>query len=72
MPNTTDKIRIMLAMIHFAPWYRQRMTMRLPRALRSILESSDQLNISADWRDSHIDHLESAYGNAFDFDQDCP
>lgn len=70
MPNTTDEIRIMLAMIHFAPWYRQRMTMKLPRSLRSILEGVDRLGVAADWQDAEIDHLDTPYGNAFDFSQD--
>ncbi|UOH84037.1 hypothetical protein LQV05_000829 [Cryptococcus neoformans] len=70
MPNTTDEIRIMLAMIHFAPWYRQRMTMKLPRSLRPTLEGVDRLGVAADWQDAEVDHLDAPYGNAFDFSQD--
>ncbi|OXG17201.1 phytanoyl-CoA dioxygenase family protein [Cryptococcus neoformans Tu401-1] len=70
MPNTTDEIRIMLAMIHFAPWYRQRMTMKLPRSPRPILEGVDRLGVAADWQDAEVDHLDAPYGNAFDFSQD--
>ncbi|WWC87480.1 uncharacterized protein L201_002370 [Kwoniella dendrophila CBS 6074] len=70
MPNKTYDIRIMLAMIHFAPWYRQRMTMKLPRSLRPTLDGNDHLNIAANWTDEKIDHLAGAFGNAFDFNQD--
>lgn len=70
MPNTTDEIRIMLAMIHFAPWYRQRMTMKLPQSLRPTLEGVDRLGVAADWQDAEVDHLDAPYGNAFDFSQD--
>lgn len=70
MPNTTNDIRVMLAMIHFAPWYRQRMTMKLPRPLRPILEADDRLRIAAEWQDNPVDHLNAPYGNAFDFSQD--
>lgn len=70
MPNATDEIRIMLAMIHFAPWYRQRMIMKLPRSLRPILEGADRLGVAADWQDAEVDHLDAPYGNAFDFSQD--
>ncbi len=70
MPNTTDDIRIMLAMIHFAPWYRQRMTMKLPRSLRPVLEANNKLGVSAEWQDEYVDHLATPFGNAFDFNQD--
>lgn len=70
MPNRTDTIRVMLAMIHFAPWYRQRMTLRLPRTLRPVLESDPNLGVAAEWVDEEVDHLQAMYGNAFDFSQD--
>lgn len=57
-------------MIHFAPWYRQRMTMKLPRSLRPTLEGVDRLGVAADWQDAEVDHLDAPYGNAFDFSQD--
>jgi ectoine hydroxylase-related dioxygenase (phytanoyl-CoA dioxygenase family) len=70
MPNRTDEVRVMLAMIHFAPWYRQRMTMRLPRALRPVLDGNPRLAVSAQWVDEAVDHLDQPFGNAFDFSQD--
>ena len=70
MPNKTDEIRIMLAMIHFAPWYEQRMTMRLPRSLRPILDGNEGLKVAAKWEDEKVDHLATSFGNGFDFDRD--
>jgi len=60
----------MLAMIHFAPWYRQRMTLRLPRTLRTVLDGDSRLAVAAEWVDGAIDHLDQPFGNAFDFSQD--
>ncbi|RSH87826.1 uncharacterized protein EHS24_000343 [Apiotrichum porosum] len=70
MPNKTNDVRIMLAMIHFAPWYRQRMTMKLPRALRPSIDGQDRLALAVDWQDEPVDHLDQPFGNAFDFCQD--
>jgi hypothetical protein len=70
MPNRTDEIRVMLAMIHMAPWYRQRMTLNLPRALRPALDGIPRLHVPANWVDGEVDHLNAPYGNAFDFSQD--
>lgn len=71
MPNRTDEVRVMLAMIHFAPWYRQRMTLRLPRSLRNALDNNPRLAVAAEWVDEAIDHLNQPFGNAFDFSQDA-
>lgn len=62
----------MLAMIHFAPWYRQRMTLDLPQELRPVLLGShaDRLNIPVRFSAQPIDHLNAGFGNSFDFDQD--
>ncbi|PWN33532.1 phytanoyl-CoA dioxygenase [Meira miltonrushii] len=72
MPNTTDEIRIMLAMIHFAPWYRQRMKLDLPKSLKMLFEQQSRLGLSipAIFEQDHIDHLNAGFGNSFDFDQD--
>ena len=60
----------MLALIHFAPWYRQRMTLKLPRSLRTVLDNHPRLAVAAEWTDEPVDHLSGAFGNAFDFNQD--
>ena len=72
MPNRTDDIRIMLAMIHFAPWYRQRMTLDMPQAFEPFVaeQSKRGLTIPARFTQGTIDHLNAGYGNSFDFDQD--
>lgn len=72
MPNKTEEIRIMLAMIHFAPWYRQRMTLNLPKSLETLFEKQTKsgLNIPATFEQDYIDHLNAGFGNSFDFNQD--
>lgn len=73
MPNTTDEIRIMLAMIHFAPWYRQRMSLKLPAVLQGHIDAASRfanLDVPATYSDEHVDHLQAQFGNAFDFNQD--
>ncbi|GAA5877407.1 hypothetical protein JCM1840_006090 [Sporobolomyces johnsonii] len=72
-PNLTPAPRIMLASIHFAPWYRQRMTLRLPSSLRSLIEgkaNEQNLDIAAEWVEGRVDPLEVKFGNAYDFGQD--
>lgn len=72
MPNRTDDIRIMLAMIHFAPWYRQRMTLDMPKDFKQLIAEQNNMGISvpAKFDSDTIDHLSAGYGNSFDFDQD--
>ena len=74
MPNTTQDIRIMLAMIHFAPWYRNRMRLEFGEDLRPLLEETDLgLEIPVDFmpRDDVLErYLNRAFGNAYDFDQE--
>ncbi|TKY90002.1 hypothetical protein EX895_001300 [Sporisorium graminicola] len=73
MPNRTNDIRIMLAMIHFAPWYRQRMTLDMPKSFEPLIAQQSKLGISipARFQADTIDHLNAGYGNSFDFDQDA-
>ncbi|KAH8174114.1 phytanoyl-CoA dioxygenase (PhyH) domain-containing protein [Sarocladium implicatum] len=74
MPNTTEEVRIMLAMIHFAPWYRNRMRLEFGEDVRPLLEESDLgLDIPVDFvsRDKVLGkYLNRAFGNAYDFDQE--
>lgn len=72
MPNRTEQIRIMLAMIHFAPWYRQRMTLDMPKSFQKLIAQQHKLGIAipARFELDTIDHLNARYGNSFDFDQD--
>ncbi|KAF8579387.1 hypothetical protein K439DRAFT_1359683 [Ramaria rubella] len=69
-PNMTDIPRVMLAQIHFAPWYRNPMRLELPRELQPILESLSDLEVPADFIEGPVDHLGVVkYGNAYDFGQ---
>ncbi|GAA5921518.1 hypothetical protein JCM1841_000548 [Sporobolomyces salmonicolor] len=72
-PNLTPSPRVMLASIHFAPWYRQRMALRLPSSLRSLIEekaNEQNLHIAAEWVAGRVDPLEVKFGNAYDFGQE--
>ncbi len=53
MPNPSDEVRVMLAMIHFAPWYRNPMRLELGDDVKPILEDLDRQGSSA-WRSSWI------------------
>ncbi len=72
MPNRCENIRIMVAMIHFAPWYRQRMTLDMPKAFQPLISQQRKLGIAipARFESETIDQLDASYGNSFDFDQD--
>ncbi|KAJ7192094.1 hypothetical protein GGX14DRAFT_537785 [Mycena pura] len=70
-PNRTSDPRIMLASIHMAPWYRHRMAIRLPIALRSFIEpklKAQSLGLAADWVE-RVNPLDVKFGNAYDFSQ---
>ncbi|RJE21384.1 Phytanoyl-CoA dioxygenase family protein [Aspergillus sclerotialis] len=70
--NRTNDIRVMLAMIHFAPWYRNPMKLNLADDLKPVLEENTDLEIPVQWasRDEvAAQYLKRAYGNAYDFSQ---
>lgn len=77
MPNSTEEIRIMLAMIHFAPWYRNPMRLRLGEDVRPILEHAEResklgLEAPVDWiktEDVLGEYLNRGFGNSYDFNQ---
>ncbi|CAE6470908.1 unnamed protein product [Rhizoctonia solani] len=68
MPNKTDDPRVMLAQIHFAPWYMNQMKLEFPKGMERMLQHPD-LEIPAKFVDGPIDYLGRAYGNAYDFRQ---
>ncbi|KAK2000214.1 phytanoyl-CoA dioxygenase [Colletotrichum falcatum] len=75
MPNATADVRVMLAMIHFAPWYRNRMRLRLAEDVRPLLEAATEgrLEVPVDWvsRDEALrTYLGRGFGNSYDFDQE--
>ncbi|KAM5354252.1 hypothetical protein ACJ41O_000902 [Fusarium nematophilum] len=78
MPNTTDQTRVMLAMIHFAPWFRNRMRLELGEDVRPVLEGLERdgklgLDVPVDWarrEDVLGRYLDRGFGNSYDFDQE--
>ncbi|GJC85805.1 kanamycin B dioxygenase [Colletotrichum liriopes] len=74
MPNSTADVRVMLAMIHFASWYRNPMRLRLAEDVRPLLEAARRrLEVPVDWvgRDEALrTYLGRGFGNSYDFDQE--
>ncbi|KEY73647.1 hypothetical protein S7711_07695 [Stachybotrys chartarum IBT 7711] len=78
MPNTTDQTRVMLAMIHFAPWFRNRMRLEFSEDIRPILQRLEtdgmlDLDVPVDWvsRDAALQrYLHRGFGNSYDFSQE--
>lgn len=80
MPNASGEVRVMLAMIHFAAWYRNRMRLALGEDVRPVLEGLEAegrlgLDVGAvDWapREALLGaggYLDRGFGNSYDFDQ---
>ena len=74
MPNVSEEVRVMLAMIHFAPWYRNPMRLQLGEDVRGLLDGlGSGLEIPADWVDNEGvlgSYLQREFGNSYDFDQE--
>ncbi|KPM44992.1 hypothetical protein AK830_g1517 [Neonectria ditissima] len=78
MPNSTDEVRVMLAMIHFAPWYRNRMLLQFSEDIRPVLETLEWqgklgLDVPVEWLSSEEaigGYLDRGFGNSYDFDQE--
>ncbi|EUC33792.1 hypothetical protein COCCADRAFT_4725 [Bipolaris zeicola 26-R-13] len=72
-PNLTTDPRVMLAMIHFAPWYRNAMQVEFAEELaEQLLPEKTGLDIAAQYIPSEQllkNYLNRSYGNAYDFDQ---
>lgn len=73
MPNLSDQPRVMLAMIHFAPWYRNTMVVNFAEELKPALTlERTGLQVQAKYLpEKEVEglYLKGAYGNAYDFDQ---
>ncbi|KAI1269545.1 hypothetical protein F5Y18DRAFT_102664 [Xylariaceae sp. FL1019] len=77
MPNKSNEIRVMLAMIHFASWYRNPMRLEFAEDVKPILEELESrgglgLEVPIDWvsKQRVVDsYLNRAFGNAYDFNQ---
>ncbi|GLA34451.1 hypothetical protein AnigIFM63309_006998 [Aspergillus niger] len=73
MGNWTGDVRVMLAMIHFAPWYRNRMRLELAEELRPMVERATGLEIPVDWaseKEALARYLNRGFGNEYDFSQE--
>ncbi|KAL5325021.1 hypothetical protein ACEPPN_006143 [Leptodophora sp. 'Broadleaf-Isolate-01'] len=72
-PNFTGEVRVMLAMIHFAPWFRNAMEVNFSEELKGDIEKyGGDLQIQGNYLpEDEIEekYLKGAYGNAYDFDQ---
>ncbi|PMD44857.1 hypothetical protein L207DRAFT_551817 [Hyaloscypha variabilis F] len=72
-PNWTREVRVMLAMIHFAGWYRNPMEVNFSEELRGELERwGRDLVIQGRYapeKEAEEKYLEGKFGNAYDFDQ---
>lgn len=77
MPNRSDEVRIMLAMIHFAPWYRNPMRLELGDDVKPVLEELEKkgelgLDIPVDWAAREVvleRYMNRGFGNSYDFNQ---
>lgn len=77
MPNMGDEVRVMLAMIHFAPWYRNGMELQFADDVRPVLEGLErkgELGLSCPVRwvsreEAMRTYLDRGFGNSYDFDQ---
>ena len=84
MPNRTGtqegeegQVRFMLAMIHFANWYRNPMKLELAEDVRPVLEGLDEqgelgLEVPVDWvskEEVQKRYLDRGFGNSYDFNQ---
>ena len=72
MPNSTDEVRVMLALIHFAPWYRNPMRLELAEGLREVVEAEEELEVPVDWVGEEEvlgRYLGRGFGNSYDFGQ---
>ncbi|KAH6685417.1 hypothetical protein F5X68DRAFT_135924 [Plectosphaerella plurivora] len=75
MPNLTEEVRVMLAMIHFAPWYRNGMRLEFGEDVKPLLEQKDLgLEIPVNWvaREKVLgSYMNRAFGNSYDFNQEA-
>lgn len=78
MPNQSDEVRIMLAIIHFAPWYRNPMRLQLGRDIQPVFDdlaqsNKLQLQTPTDWinrEEALATYLGRGFGNSYNFDQE--
>ncbi|KAI0134963.1 hypothetical protein F4814DRAFT_399529 [Daldinia grandis] len=77
MPNLARDVRVMLAMIHFAPWYRNPMRLQFSKDIKPVLgkletEGRLGLEVPVDWisrEEALKTYLNRGFGNSYDFNQ---
>ncbi|KAI0873903.1 hypothetical protein GGS24DRAFT_366164 [Hypoxylon argillaceum] len=77
MPNNSEEVRVMLAHIHFASWYRNPMRLEFADDVKPVLEELESrgelgLQVPVDWvskQQAMNGYLNRAFGNAYDFNQ---
>ncbi|KAB8258618.1 hypothetical protein BDV32DRAFT_159886 [Aspergillus pseudonomiae] len=70
--NQTDEVRVMLAMIHFAPWYRNPMRLEFAEDLKPLVENETGLETPVNWvteSEAMSRYLNRGFGNSYDFSQ---
>ncbi|KAL0264468.1 hypothetical protein SLS55_000418 [Diplodia seriata] len=76
MPNLSKDPRVMLAMIHFAPWYRNPMLVEMANELKPTLSNERTgLQVQGSFMpEEEVEkrYLNRPYGNAYDFSQQQP
>ncbi|CRG86569.1 hypothetical protein PISL3812_03579 [Talaromyces islandicus] len=69
MPNPTQDVRIMLAIVYYASWYKNGAVISMPESLRptiEMLEEYAQTKIAADWvPDEGFNYLNIKFSNNF-------
>ena len=72
MPNRSEDVRVMLAMVHFAPWYRNQMRLEMGESIRPIIERQDKLDVRVDYvpnEEAAKGYPNRGFGNSYDFNQ---
>ncbi|KAI2619194.1 hypothetical protein GGR54DRAFT_132259 [Hypoxylon sp. NC1633] len=77
MPNLSNEVRVMLAMIHFAPWYRNAMRLQFSEDIKPVLAGLESegrlgLEVPVDWigkEEALKTYLNRGFGNSYDFNQ---
>ncbi|KAI0407053.1 hypothetical protein F4802DRAFT_66099 [Xylaria palmicola] len=77
MPNMSEEVRVMLAQIHFASWYRNPMRLEFAKDVKPVLEGLETrgelgLEVPVNWvskQQAMNAYLDRAFGNAYNFNQ---
>ncbi|EHA23287.1 hypothetical protein CBS63078_10891 [Aspergillus niger] len=71
--NQTETPRVMLAMIHFASWYRNPMKLEFADDLKPLIGSQADVEVPCNWvskSEAMSRYLNRGFGNAYDFSQE--